>query len=205
MDRPPAENGNEDHGLTLRLTLIVYGALTAAAFIWGFIAGRPFIFTHPRPDAPPVGAPELLLHIAAGLIFAAAVVILSGWTSKTFLWARRLESEFARIIGRRSTRDIIVMAACSGLAEELFFRGAMQPTLGLTLSSLIFGLLHMGPSRQFWPWTVFALVIGFVLGWFFEESGTLAASITAHSAINLANMLRLRSRWYSIQTGPQSE
>jgi len=205
MDTPSVENGRNKGGLTPRLTLIVYGALSAVAFTWGFIAGRPFIFVHPNPDIPHSGILALLMQIGAGLLFAISIIILSKWASQRFLWARRLESEFTRIIGVLSTRDIIIMAISSGLAEELFFRGAMQPTLGLGLTSLIFGMLHMGPSRQFWPWTVFALLVGLILGWFFEESGTLAAPITAHIVINLVNMLRLRNRWYSMQTGPQSE
>ena len=72
--------------------------------------------------------------------------------------------------------------------SELFFRGALQPAVGLVPASLIFGLIHIGPERRFWPWTVFAVVVGFILGALYELTGDLAGPIVDHVCINALNM-----------------
>ncbi len=187
--------------LSLSMAVKFYAGAIAAALVWGLIAGHPLLILHPDRE-PRILPAELLMQFLAGVIFVVAVVLLSSTTSKRFLWARRLEMEFARLIGPLSTRDIAIMAILSGIGEELFFRGAMQPSLGLVATSLIFGLLHIGPGKRFLPWTAFALVIGFVLGWFFEETGTLLAPIVAHIGINLINLKRLQKRFYEMQVSP---
>jgi membrane protease YdiL (CAAX protease family) len=81
------------------------------------------------------------------------------------------------------------------VAEETFFRGALQPTLGWLPASLIFGLVHFAPRRELLPWTGFALCVGMVLGALFESTGNLVAPIVAHVGINAVNLRRLVVRY----------
>jgi hypothetical protein len=101
----------------------------------------------------------------------------------------------AELVGKRSLRDCIVLAVASGVAEEAFFRGVLQPALGWLLASLIFGLVHLAPKRELLPWTGFALAAGLVLGALFESTGNLVAPIVAHVGINAVNLRRLVVRY----------
>ena len=83
----------------------------------------------------------------------------------------------------------------SAVAEEAFFRGALQPQLGLPATSLLFALAHFAPRRDLLPWTAFALAAGFALGALFEATGNLVAPTLAHAVVNAIN-LWLLSRDY---------
>jgi hypothetical protein len=84
--------------------------------------------------------------------------------------------------------DAVLLACASGLAEEMFFRGALQPRVGFVMASLLFGLIHFVPRREFYPWTVFAVIVGFVFGWLFIATGNLVAPIVAHTVVNGINL-----------------
>jgi membrane protease YdiL (CAAX protease family) len=91
-----------------------------------------------------------------------------------------------------SSWEITLLALSSGFAEELFFRGAMQPALGLLLTSLIFGAVHTGPRRVFVAWSVWAFIMGLLFGVIFELSGVLWGPVLAHVWINQRNMAYMR-------------
>jgi len=82
--------------------------------------------------------------------------------------------------------------ALSGLDDRVVeFRGALQPWLGYVAASLLFGLAHFVPRRELWPWTGFAVLAGFGLGWLFEATGNLVAPVVAHIGVNGINLRRL--------------
>jgi len=76
------------------------------------------------------------------------------------------------------------------LAEEMIFRGILYPTLkqagypgtALWVTSLLFGAIHMN-WIAFVPLTLFSLL----LIWIYEKTGSLWASITAHSLFNFTS------------------
>lgn len=57
---------------------------------------------------------------------------------------------------------ILLLAILSGLSEEVLFRGAMQPTMGLVFTSIVFASTHIQYAIS--PATLLVLVIGIVLG-----------------------------------------
>jgi hypothetical protein len=163
---------------------VAYGVLLAIAILWAWLRGDRPLFELPAPMEPAWSA---LIGTAAGLL----VALLSQLTVSRFTWARRLEEEFARILGPLTMFEVVLLALLSGVAEEAFFRGAMQPSLGFVLTSLIFGLLHIGPSKTYLPWTVMALAMGFALGAMYIWTGTLIAPILCHFLINTINLRRI--------------
>ena len=54
--------------------------------------------------------------------------------------------------------------------------------------SLIFGAIHFVPRRAFYPWTIFAIVVGFFFGALFEWTGNLIAPVVAHTLVNAVNL-----------------
>ena len=84
--------------------------------------------------------------------------------------------------------EIIVLAAASALGEEMFFRGALLPAIGLWGSSAVFALLHIGPKVRFLPWTFSSLIAGLVFGQLFLWSGDLSGPVVAHFTVNAINL-----------------
>ena len=90
-----------------------------------------------------------------------------------------------------SLGEALALAWISALAEELFFRGALQGAIGLLAAAVLFALLHFGPGRAFRVWGLFALVAGLGLGALVAERETLGAAIVAHALVNGVNLARL--------------
>ncbi len=126
--------------------------------------------------------------MSAGLFLALLTVAVTPLLVKRTDWAARLHTEFRSAIGTLSVKEIWLLALMSGLAEELFFRGALQPVVGVWLASLIFGGVHVGPSRLYLPWTLWAFVMGLLFGLIYASTGVLWGAILAHVTINQRNM-----------------
>jgi uncharacterized protein len=172
----------------LKAALIVYGALAAVALLWGLVRGQVDLYHHPAPWLDLGALSGAALGLAAGLGVGALVVAATRAAVRHTVWARRLHVEFRQIFGPLSTRDVLVFAGLSSIAEEIFFRGALQPSLGIAGSSVVFGLLHIGPSRRFLPWTLMAVAMGFVFGVLYQATGDLLAPMVAHFTINAVNL-----------------
>jgi uncharacterized protein len=60
--------------------------------------------------------------------------------------------------------------------------------IGIVLSSLCFGVLHMTDTRQ-WPYAAWATLIGIILGFTMVETGNLLIPIVAHVTTNIVSGL----------------
>jgi membrane protease YdiL (CAAX protease family) len=78
-------------------------------------------------------------------------------------------------------RDYFVVAFMAALGEELLFRGALQPLIGLVPTAVIFGLLHATGLAHI----VLATLLGLWLGWLYQWTGSLWPPIAAHLALDL--------------------
>ena len=177
----------------LRLALLFYGGLLAAAVVWARLAERSLFFASAGAAAHGV---DPVRDAAAGGLVGLVVVLLSGWFTRATRTGERLARALARLLGRRSVGECVALAVVSGVGEEAFFRGAMQPALGLVATSFCFALAHFAPRRDLWPWAGFALAAGFALGGLFEATGNLVAPVVAHATVNALNLRRL-SRDYA--------
>lgn len=135
------------------LVLALYGALAMAGIL--ISAGRHDVDVYRLAE---VSTPSRLLYspfigVAVGLF----VVALSRLATARFGWARRLHRDFRDLLGPLTGREILILAAASSIGEEILFRGALLPWLGLWPQAVIFALLHVGPGARFLPWTASAL------------------------------------------------
>lgn len=85
--------------------------------------------------------------------------------------------------------DLIWLGLLPGLSEELLFRGVMLPALGLNwvglvLSSLCFGVLHLNSLQQ-WSYVVWVSFVGFLLGYSALSTGNLLVPVVAHITTNI--------------------
>jgi membrane protease YdiL (CAAX protease family) len=131
------------------------------------------------------------IGIGVGVAFALLVVTLSTLGSRRYAWVRALENEFRRVLGPMSDSEAFLAAVLSGCAEELLFRGALQPLIGYPLASIAFGLVHVGPGKRFLPWTAFAIAAGFAFGGLVHLGFGLLPAMLSHGLINFLNLRRI--------------
>lgn len=159
--------------------------ILAAAVLQLVFGGNPRALWTPFPlrADDPVAA-QVALGVGVGL----GVVLLSRLGSTMFEWSRQLDRWFRDVLGSLDGREIFAMAAMSSLAEEVFFRGFLQPRLGLWPTAILFGLVHFPFERRLIPWTISATAMGAVFGWMVETQGTLLAAVLAHFTVNYFNL-----------------
>jgi membrane protease YdiL (CAAX protease family) len=181
----------------LRLGLLLYVAMIALAVMIAWWRDDSLLV---RPVAPPSWMPSALVgsgvsshlfSLALGLVLAIATIASTELLVRRTRWAQALRAEFRAALEGASSGDLVALAIASGSAEELLFRGAIQPALGLWLTSLLFGAVHFVPSRALLPWTLWAAVMGVLLGLVHEHTGSIAGAVIAHVLINAVNLHRI--------------
>lgn len=166
------------------LVLGLYGAMAIGALMLS--AGRGDADIYRLIEARP--ARWLLISPALGLAVALAFVGLTRIAVARFSWARALEHSFGDLLGPLSGREVFIVAAASSVGEELLFRGALLPWIGLWPQAILFSLLHIGPGRRFLPWTLSALGMGLCFGGLTRLTGDVGGAIVAHFTINFLNL-----------------
>ena len=172
--------------LLLNLAATAGMALLAAGILW--LSGRPPL---PASWAGPATWPMQLLWGTLVAVAAAALLARLEPRGSFFEHVQR------QVIGLlRRTRlgpgSLALVAAGAGLGEELLFREALQPLLGLWITSALFALVHgtVLASRSWSALACTALLLagGIVLGLLYERAGLLAA-VWAHALYDWAMLL----------------
>ncbi len=132
------------------------------------------------PTLTGLGAALLLVPVFFGTSCAAdkAAQVLTPSTSQAIdAIVRQLFRAFA------SPGGALLLGVVAGISEEILFRGALVPRLGLVISALLFASLHSeyGLSLQ----TADVFLLGLVLGILRQRAGT-TATIIAHAGYDTA-------------------
>lgn len=190
-DDQPALEPLEPRALVRKSTLI-YGVMSA-------LGVAVVAFGHKNLDAmltvEDAAASGHLVLI--GLLGAGLLLVLSYFFEDWFASFRELKTLLVRLLGPVSAPVAIYLAVLTAFGEELFFRGALQPFAGLVLTSVLFGLLHMGQNAKLSAWSVWALIAGLLLGWMRDETNSLWPPIVAHFGVNAVSLLSLRRNYRS--------
>jgi hypothetical protein len=188
----PEEEGAESARF-LRIGLIFYGVMLAAALLWRMgLHGESILYATPEDALRGVSlGRDLVLGVVCGLAVVAVSYVFTVATG----WGDALARGLAGAIGFIAVPDALLLALASGMGEEAFFRGALQPRVGIVWASLLFGCVHFIPRREFLPWTAFAILAGALFGALFLWTGNLIAPVTAHVVVNGIN-LPLLARLY---------
>lgn len=134
----------------------------------------------PSADWPVPLAAVLVMVMGVHLISVRAIKLLPSMT--------QCANDIKHWLGNISGNQVLLIALASGIGEELFFRGWLMNEIGLFLSSLIFGLVHLPPNRNWRLWPLFAFIIGLVLGTLCLWTNTLLFAVAAHAGINYLNL-----------------
>jgi membrane protease YdiL (CAAX protease family) len=177
---PPAATPVRRGFSILRVAFFFYGVVTLFAFGYAISAGhlgRLFGESAPRLQ-------HLLAAVGLGCIIVAACHLgVRAW--KPF--ARASEAG-ARLLGALNGREVLVLALLSGFAEELLFRGALWPALGLAGTTVLFAIVHIIPTRALWVYPLFAGVAGLLLGLLRDGTESVVPCMVAHAVVNGLNL-----------------
>jgi membrane protease YdiL (CAAX protease family) len=156
--------------------------------------------------------PAALDLVLAGLGAISVVPIaelLDSWSYIVFPVLRQLRSGEATLLSAhapaRAAFIIFAVSITPAVCEEAIFRGWLQRTIrrkasalvSIVVTGVLFALFHMSPL------SIVALAfVGFYLGYLFERSGTLFASMTAHCLYNLTiiGLVNLDLKWSWLMT-----
>lgn len=175
------------------ITAVIFTLATIALFTWMKWAtiSRDFLLTRPW-----------------SLLFWCLIAALGAIIPSTFLqeqmpeWSdaiqKYIEQTAQQMVGIMNTPGgYAVICLLAPIAEELVFRGAVlkkllewkpeRRWLMITLSALLFALAHMNPAQLLHPF-----LIGLLLGWMYERTGSILPGIIYHWANNTVAYLLIR-------------
>jgi membrane protease YdiL (CAAX protease family) len=172
----------------VRVELGLSSALLGTAALWSVLGGLDL----GAALRPTLGA--LAVGGACGLALAATLPLVTApWAPRILVLRglRRAWDSLETDLGHRlGMREVVILALCSAISEEVFFRGVLQREVGIVAASTIFGLLHpLGIAYVLWAGTV-----GAGLGALYVATGSLAAPAAAHGVYNLLALVYLRRR-----------
>lgn len=180
-------------GALIRKSTIVYGIM----ILLGTLV---VAFGHEQLGpalAIPSGPMEGGRLVAIGLLGGGLLLVLSYLFEDWFPSFRVLKSTIMRFLGPVSVPTAIYLALITSFGEEILFRGAVQPFAGLVFTAVLFGLLHLGQDGLVSAWSVWAVIAGLLLGWMYQETGSLWPPIVAHFSVNVVSILNLRRAYRS--------
>lgn len=175
---------------------LVLAAVVTLPGLGGLGLGLMYFF-HPDEIArlTSVSGQELGFQLILGTGFAAvSLAALLGVLKLALL--KPVVSFFAQLLTQYaiSAPVILILSLCAGVGEELLFRGAIQPWLGIWFTAFIFILLHgyLNPlNRPLMFYGTILLVVSAGFGYLCLHTG-LYAAMTAHTVIDIALMMHLR-------------
>jgi len=127
---------------------------------------------------------QVVLAVAAAGVFFAFGLSMD-WLSHTWTpdVARQVDSTSQRLFGGLGTpMGIAALALAPGICEEIMFRGALQPRLGMIATALLFTCIHTQYGLSLDALSVFVIAIGLGLLRRFTNTTT---SVITHSTYNL--------------------
>ena len=118
------------------------------------------------------------------LLIAVFGALLILWLADKFTFLRELFRELSEALPERDFKWNLSAGLVSGFVEEFAFRGVLLMLLGPHWSSVLFGALHIGWKRSMWSWPIYAALIGWVLAYLTEMTGSLWPAVVFHAAYN---------------------
>jgi membrane protease YdiL (CAAX protease family) len=122
--------------------------------------------------------------LSAGILFGLAMI----WMTELEYFEESLKRYKNLLAGFKLSRfQVVFLSVCAGVGEEIFFRGAMQPLVGVIWTAIIFVAIHGYYSYKEFKVNIFATFLTLFiifLGWGAREFGIWHA-IAGHFAYDL--------------------
>jgi membrane protease YdiL (CAAX protease family) len=152
----------------------------------GFLLSRDVNAVLARLDLRPIRLPQVGWAVATALAFNIVVGVME-WTERLVLPSlHALEDRFDYdFIGIPPLLGAALVSLAAGVGEEILFRGALQPRIGIGLSAALFAILHV--QYQI-PGILMIFVVGVALG-FVKQRTSTTFTIVVHVFYDLIAFL----------------
>jgi membrane protease YdiL (CAAX protease family) len=136
----------------------------------GFALSRGPRETIARLDLRPITLRQVGAAILVAVAFQAVVGAMEYLESVLLPSVHALEDRFGyEFVGLPQWLGAVLTSVAAGVGEEVLFRGALQPRLGIVLTALLFGALHVQYQV---PGMIVIVLIGIGLGMVKERTNT---------------------------------
>ncbi|MFO0663423.1 MAG: type II CAAX endopeptidase family protein [Polyangiaceae bacterium] len=177
-------------------SMLSTGAVALIGIAVALASGRDPLVTTPWIEGPRIV--RILWSLLAGAFVGVGAVVLTKELVRRSTVGKALARELALGFRSRKVSVLVVQAFLTGVSEELLFRGALTPLIGVVLSSILFGLVHQMRGRGRLLWAASSAAVGCAFALVYVASGELVGAIGAHVFINVVNALYLRGSFASL-------
>lgn len=186
-ERDPELPPEPEPGLLLATGVVLYGAMAVAALVW--------LWWRDRLDALPqqaIGRHGPLLASGVGLVAGVVAAAATAWATPRIERLRDVMSTAQRLFAKTGEGVGIAFVLIAAIAEELFFRLAVQDAFGLFGSVAAYTLLHMTVGGM--RWLYLPVLHALLLGGIVQSGFGLLGSTTAHAILNHLSLRRIQSQ-----------
>jgi len=139
-------------------------------------------------------------------ILGLGVLLIGSYLFKNWFESyRTLRKSMMTFLGEVTWLQSIYLAAISSIGEEFLFRGAILPSAGIYVTSILFGLLHIGPRGNLSTWSLWAVLSGLLLGLIVQSTGSILPAIFIHFGVNAVGFLTIRKDWLKLSEVEQKK
>jgi uncharacterized protein len=135
---------------------------------------------------PPAGRRWWLVAVLAIAVFLAIAFAIESVASAVAPEQQKKVTDVSNVLFSHFNNPaaVIFLGVLAGVVEETLFRGAMQPRLGIIVTSILFAALHTQYALSFATLEVFVLGLG--LGWLRKQSGSTLPGMVTHAGYDIA-------------------
>ena len=135
---------------------------------------------------------SLPTFISAGILFGLFVI----WISELPQFEKALSEYKSMLSHLKITRwRALYLSLCAGIGEEIFFRGAVQPLIGIWITAVFFVAIHGYYSVKNWRKNTLGILLTFFIvfiGWG-AENLSLWHAIAAHFSYDFVLLIYART------------
>jgi len=147
------------------------------------------------------GDGKFLEQLAAGAFAGLCIAVGAHYLIASPL-LHAVNNSYARMLGRfrLSLSEIVLISLCAGVGEEMLFRGAVQPFLGIPITSVLFVAIHGYLNPRDWRLSVYGvfMTVGIALLGYLAETRGLLSAMVGHTLIDVYLLLYMQHTAKSI-------
>lgn len=121
---------------------------------------------------------------------------------RAFSSIRQVKNLIARTLGRISYVSALSLSLWAAIAEEVLFRAALQPLIGMPISIIAYVVVHSGPHGLFSAWSFQSLLVGTMFAVIYDQTQNLPLVILVHFMVNLVSFIQVR--WAFLRSGDKA-
>lgn len=143
-----------------------------------------------------VGYKPWYIQIGLGVVLG----LFAGFSARWLIqrpFMQTVNRKYSNLLGQfnLTASEILFISMCAGVGEELLFRGAIQPLIGVLLTAIVFVAIHGYLNPMDWRMSAYGILMtGFIaaIGFAADWAGLIPAMI-AHTLIDVILLQNLQT------------